>query len=107
MNHGSWRKSTHSTTNGCVEVAFAKSSHSSGGGCVEVGVARTSSHSGQLHQCVEVEGLAEGGVAVRDSKDRDGPVLRFTPKEWDAFLAGVRGGEFDLAPEREEAPHPG
>lgn len=37
-----------------------------------------------------------GIIAVRDSKDRGGPVLTFTPTEWDAFTAGVRGGEFDL-----------
>jgi hypothetical protein len=91
-----WHKSTHSVNNGCVEVAFAKSSHSSSGSCVEVGVARTSSHSSS-GGCVEVEGLAEGWIAVRDSKDREGPVLRFNPTEWEAFLAGVRGGEFDLA----------
>lgn len=28
-----------------------------------------------------------------------GPVLRFTHPEWAAFVAGVRGGEFDLPPE--------
>ncbi len=36
-------------------------------------------------------------VAVRDSKDRQGPVLTFTPAEWRAFVVGVRSGEFDLA----------
>jgi hypothetical protein len=36
-------------------------------------------------------------IAVRDSKDRSGPVLRFRPDEWEAFVAGVRDGEFDLA----------
>ncbi|GAA2291297.1 hypothetical protein GCM10010149_43210 [Nonomuraea roseoviolacea subsp. roseoviolacea] len=46
--------------------------------------------------CVEVAPLADGNVALRDSKTDDGPVLVFTPEEWDAFTAGVRGGEFDL-----------
>jgi Domain of unknown function (DUF397) len=45
--------------------------------------------------CVEVAGLPGGGAAVRDSKDPEGPVLRFTPAEWDAFLGGAKGGEFD------------
>jgi hypothetical protein len=45
--------------------------------------------------CVEVAPLADGGVAVRDSKDPDGPILRYTPVEWDAFLDGARKGEFD------------
>ena len=57
-----WRKSTLSTTNGCVEVA-----------------------------------VVGDRIAVRDSKQRGGgPVLEFTATEWAAFLAGVRGGEFDL-----------
>ena len=46
--------------------------------------------------CVEVAAIAGGGVAVRDSKDPDGPVLRFTAAEWAAFVAGVAAGEFDL-----------
>ena len=45
--------------------------------------------------CVEVAGLPGGHIGVRDSKDVRGPVLRFTPGEWDAFLGGVRNGEFD------------
>jgi hypothetical protein len=45
--------------------------------------------------CVEVATSPEG-VLVRNSKDRSGPVLTFTPTEWTAFLAGVRSGEFDL-----------
>jgi Domain of unknown function (DUF397) len=45
--------------------------------------------------CVEVASMADGGVAVRDSKHPQGPVLRFTPSEWDAFVGGVHNGEFD------------
>jgi hypothetical protein len=45
--------------------------------------------------CVEVASLSGGGVGVRDSKDAEGPVLRFTPDEWHAFLGGVQNGEFD------------
>lgn len=45
--------------------------------------------------CVEVAALPGGGHAVRDSKDQAGPMLRFTRSEWDAFLDGVKGGEFD------------
>jgi hypothetical protein len=46
--------------------------------------------------CVEVA-FVDGQIAVRDSKDRKGPILRFTPTEWEAFLGGVRNSEFDLA----------
>jgi hypothetical protein len=45
--------------------------------------------------CVEVA-FVNGEVAVRDSKDRGGPVLHFTPREWRAFLLGVRNDEFTL-----------
>lgn len=45
--------------------------------------------------CVEVAGLPDGGVGVRNSRDSRGPVLEFTPDEWHAFLGGVRNKEFD------------
>ncbi|MCX4749577.1 DUF397 domain-containing protein [Kitasatospora sp. NBC_01287] len=46
-------------------------------------------------ECVEVAVL-DGVVAMRDSKQHGrGPVLVFTPAEWDAFLDGAKGGEFD------------
>lgn len=44
--------------------------------------------------CVELARTADG-VALRDSKDPHGPVLRFTPQELSAFLDGARKGEFD------------
>jgi hypothetical protein len=45
--------------------------------------------------CVEVA-VEDDGVAVRDSKDQNGPVLVFARHEWAAFVGGVRAGEFDL-----------
>ena len=45
--------------------------------------------------CVQVAGLSSDVIRVRDSKNIKGSVLRFTPAEWDAFLGGVRKGEFD------------
>ncbi|WP_433756561.1 DUF397 domain-containing protein [Nocardia sp. CA-135398] len=53
-----------------------------------------SSYSEGGAQCVEVAWLAEGRVGVRDSKNPTGPALVFSPGEWDAFAAGVQGGEF-------------
>jgi hypothetical protein len=44
--------------------------------------------------CVELAQLGGGWVGVRDSKDRSGPVLVFTPGEWAAFCSGLRAGEF-------------
>jgi hypothetical protein len=61
LSGAEWRKSTRSTQDACVEIAFV-----------------------------------DGGVAVRDSKDRNGPVLRFTAQEWEAFVGGARDGEFEL-----------
>ncbi|SCF30140.1 DUF397 domain-containing protein [Micromonospora chokoriensis] len=49
------------------------------------GVWRTSTRSGGEGDCVEVAGFAET-VGVRDSKDRQGPVLTFTPSAWTAFV---------------------
>jgi uncharacterized protein DUF397 len=31
-----------------------------------------------------------GVVAVRDSKDPEGPALAFTPTAWQEFLAGIK-----------------
>lgn len=45
--------------------------------------------------CVEVA-FVDGAIAVRDSKNSTGPVLIFTPQEWDAFVGGAKDGEFDL-----------
>jgi hypothetical protein len=45
--------------------------------------------------CVEVAHLPGGGVAVRDSKDRGKAAHVYTRREWEAFMAGVRNGEFD------------
>lgn len=44
--------------------------------------------------CVEIA-PADGMIAVRDSKDPTGPVLRYTQAEWAAFLDGAKKGEFD------------
>jgi hypothetical protein len=44
---------------------------------------------------VETCTLPDGGRAVRHSKHPDGPKLIFTPAEWQAFIAGVKVGQFD------------
>jgi uncharacterized protein DUF397 len=43
-------------------------------------------------QCVEVARNLPGLVAVRDSKDPEGPALVFTPAEWRSFAAEVKAG---------------
>jgi hypothetical protein len=69
-----WFKSSYSDGSGgeCVEVAmeWRKSSHSGGGG----------------GQCVEVASTP-AAIHVRDSKDRQGPTLTFSPAAWASFVA--------------------
>ena len=70
-----WRRSTHCVARECVEAtSYRKSSHSGGSG-----------------QCVEA-GHGPGVVGVRDSADRDGPVLEFRGEVWSAFTAALRAG---------------
>lgn len=45
--------------------------------------------------CVEVAQNLPGIVAVRDSKNPDGPALVVSPARWRSFTAGVKAGEFD------------
>jgi uncharacterized protein DUF397 len=82
VTRAGWRKSSYSSGNGgaCVEVAaeWRKSSYSSANG----------------GNCVEVARNLAATVAVRDSKDPQGPVLEFTPDEWRSFTAAVKAGEF-------------
>ncbi|MFD7131170.1 DUF397 domain-containing protein [Streptomyces sp. NPDC059894] len=54
-----------------------------------------SSHSNAEGNCVELAVLEGGGVAVRNSRDPEGPALVYTPAEVAAFVAGAKGGEFD------------
>ena len=44
-------------------------------------------------ECVEVADLA-GLVAVRDSKDPQGPALGFSPAAFRAFVAAAASGDF-------------
>lgn len=57
---------------------------------------RKSARSGANNNCVEVANNLADIVAVRDSKHRDGPALVFAHDEWEAFVGGVKAGEFDL-----------
>lgn len=53
-----------------------------------------SSQAGDRANSVEVAFVADV-IAVRDSSHPDGPILVYTRAEWDAFIGGIKGGEFD------------
>ncbi|BAJ31803.1 MULTISPECIES: DUF397 domain-containing protein [Kitasatospora] len=68
-----------------TSAAWVKSSYSDPGGngdCVEV--------------CSDFV-VSHDAVGVRDSKDPQGPRLRFAPTAWAAFLAAATDGEFGTA----------
>lgn len=46
--------------------------------------------------CLEVAALPSGGVQIRDTKNREGGTQTYTDREWRAFIAGAKRGEFDL-----------
>ncbi|MEV6974569.1 DUF397 domain-containing protein [Kitasatospora sp. NPDC093806] len=73
MAEFTWFKSSYSTNEdaACVEIAWHKSSYSSNEGPAE---------------CVEVAEIT-AAVLVRDSKDKGGPHLTFSPDGWQAFVA--------------------
>ncbi|MEV5411611.1 DUF397 domain-containing protein [Thermopolyspora sp. NPDC052614] len=82
LTAASWRKSTLSGN--------------TGGNCVEVAVVN-GRDAGVGNKADE-----EFVVVVRDTKNRDREPQVFTIPEWDAFLAGVREGQFDSATMIEE-----
>ena len=59
--------------------AWTKSSYSAGNGA-----------------CVEVKSPVLSALAVRDSKVPAGPTLAFPTEAWNAFVAEVGRGTFDL-----------
>ncbi|MGW5817263.1 DUF397 domain-containing protein [Streptomyces noursei] len=57
---------------------------------------RKSSYSGDNNgQCVEIADNFPKVVPVRDSKDKEGPALRFQRDAFSAFIEQVKGGRFD------------
>ena len=48
--------------------------------------------------CVEAGPVLDGSgrVAVRHSREPDAATIVYTRAEWEAFLGGVRDGEFDF-----------
>ncbi|HUZ23521.1 MAG TPA: DUF397 domain-containing protein [Streptosporangiaceae bacterium] len=53
---------------------------------------KKSSYSTAQGNCVEVAPV-RGGIALRDSKDPDGPMLTFPEDTWRAFIGAVKDGQ--------------
>lgn len=51
---------------------------------------------GKSEDSVEVAWLEHGCMAMRKANDT-GTVLRYTKKEWAAFVSGAKNAEFELA----------
>ncbi|MFC4030270.1 DUF397 domain-containing protein [Streptomyces polygonati] len=58
---------------------------------------KSSYSNAQGGECVEGARLDGGAMAVRDSKDPQGPALVFPAAAWSAFAAAVRDGELPTA----------
>jgi hypothetical protein len=69
LSRATWRKSSYS--------------NGSGGSCVEIAVLPTTDN--------------EHAIAVRDSKDPQGPALTFTARQWRDFTAAIKAHELHLA----------
>lgn len=69
LSRASWRKSSYS--------------NGTGGSCVEIAV------------LADVPGT-EHDIAVRDSKDPDGPALTFTARQWRQFIVAISAHELDV-----------
>ncbi|MFF9640877.1 DUF397 domain-containing protein [Kitasatospora aureofaciens] len=53
-----------------------------------------SSYSAQANDCIETRlVISNGNLAVRDSKDPNGPALAFPTEAWTAFVAAIKAGE--------------
>ena len=63
-----------------IELSWRKASYSGNGG----------------GSCVEVASNLPGIVAVRDSKNPDGPKLTLSEQAWSEFVDGIKLGKFDL-----------
>jgi hypothetical protein len=83
-----WRKSSYSNGTGgsCVEVAALSPKNGHG-----------SQDRIKIFPFTGLMGDPEQQVAVRDSKDPNGPVLAFTPSEWGTFTRAIKSGRGDQA----------
>jgi hypothetical protein len=70
LSRATWRKSSYS--------------NGTGGSCVEIAVFTPTAGN-------------EHAIAVRDSKDPDGPALTVTARQWRELTAAIKAHELDLS----------
>jgi hypothetical protein len=63
---------------------------------LSVAIWHKSTRSNNGGACVEVAANLPDVVAVRDSKDREGPKLAVSSQSWSKFIQAVKRSEFDL-----------
>ncbi|SEG70425.1 protein of unknown function [Thermomonospora echinospora] len=83
LSTAKWRKSSYSGDNGghCVELAWVAAT--------PLSWRKSSRSTDNGGNCVELADLP-GVVAVRDSKDPDGPALAFTRRQWSVLLRKLK-----------------
>ncbi len=73
---------------------FIRSSFCGSSTCVEF--SRSSFCGGEAACAETAHDHSTDEFLIRDSKNPDSPVLRFTRDEWSAFIKGAKNGEFDV-----------
>lgn len=92
--HVQWINPSHRTCKGKHEMSEFEPYN--GMPATKVAAAwRKSSYSNSQGNCVEVSAMADGSVAMRNSRDPQGPALLYTRAEITALIQGVKDGEFD------------
>jgi hypothetical protein len=73
-----------------------RTSHAAAASLLATVTWQKSHHSNPSGECVELGELPSTGIAIRNSRDPDGPALLCTRAEAGAFIQGAKNGEFDL-----------
>ncbi|MGW3786968.1 DUF397 domain-containing protein [Micromonospora chokoriensis] len=53
---------------------------------------RVSTRTGNSGACVEARHI-KGRIEVRDTRDRGGPALSFSPSDWTTFITSITAGQ--------------
>lgn len=93
--HAQLHVQMHPTVIGKVAPMTHEVRSSTSAALLSEAVWRKSARSGAVGNCVEIAPLGGGEIAMRNSRNPNGPALIYTRAEMAAFLAGAKDGEFD------------